>query len=326
MDYSQISVDERQIADVQREAYLKLRNIAKNEGLKFAANLYWEEKNGKEYLMQERAGKIKVVGSRVPHIEEFYQSYTSGQKDVVQEIIALRQQIDHNKHQISRSTISRVPTDAALILRKLEKDSLLGSHFIISGLQCIYAYETHANVRFKQSLQEKDIYNISKAAAKSLVLLGAMGDEKKLLKAAQQIDSTYRIFGSKGRYKLTNRNNFSVEFVCSENVENNWMLEVPRIESIAFCDKGLPVPFVCLAPHIFALYKYWQAQNHQDKKQSTRAEIDSKQAYAITDMVKQELGKCILEEDYTSVPNCITILKQQLATETQECFGRTYEL
>jgi hypothetical protein len=326
MDYSQITVDEREIADVQRNAYMKLRNISQNEGLKFAATLYWQELDGKEYLIQTKGGKTKTVGSRVPHIEEFYNSYTKAQKELVQEIVMLRRQIDHNKGQISRSTISRVPTDSALILRKLEKDGLLGGNFIISGLQCIYAYESHANVRFKQNLKDKDIYNITKAAEKSLVLLGTIGDEKKLFKSVMQIDPSYKIYGNKGRYRLTNKNNFNIDLLCSGNIESNWMLEVPRIDAIAFCDNGLPVPFVCLAPHIFAIYKYWQSQNYQDKKQSTRAEIDSKQAYVITDMVKQELGKCILNEDYTSVPSCITDFKDQLATETQECFGRTYEI
>jgi hypothetical protein len=326
MDYSQITVDERNIADIQRNAYMKLRNIAQNEGIKFAATLYWQELDGVEYLMQSIGSKTKVVGNRVPHIEEFYHKYTKEQRAVILEITALRRQIDHHKHQISRSTISRVPTDSALILRKLEKDGLLGTSFIISGLQCIYAYESYANVRFKQNLKDKDIYNISNAAAKSLVLLGTMGDEKKLFKALLQIDSTYKIYGNKGRYRLTNKNNFSVDLVCSETIESNWMLSVPRIESIAFCDNGLPVPFICLAPHIFALYKYWQSKNYQDKQQKTRAGIDSKQAYAITDMVKQELGKCITSEDFTAVPECITTFKDQLASETQECFGRTYEI
>jgi len=326
MDYSQITVDERNIADIQRNAYMKLRNIAQNEGIKFAANLYWQELDGVEYLMQAIGSKTKVVGNRVPHIEEFYKKYTKEQKAVVLEIVALRKLIDHHKHQISRSTVSRVPTDSALILRKLEKDGLLGTHFIISGLQCIYAYESHANVRFKQSLKDKDIYNISNAASKSLVLLGVKGDEKKLFKVLMQIDSTYKIYGNKGRYRLTNKNNFSVDLVCSENIESNWMLSVPRIEAIAFCDNGLPVPFICLAPHIFALYKYWQSKNYQEKHKGTRANIDSKQAYAITDMVKQELGKCITNEDYTAVPVCITTYKDQLATEAQECFSRTYEI
>ncbi len=54
MDYSQITVDERNIADIQRNAYMKLRNIAQNEGIKFAATLYWQELDGVEYLMQAR--------------------------------------------------------------------------------------------------------------------------------------------------------------------------------------------------------------------------------------------------------------------------------
>ena len=76
----------------------------------------------------------------------------------------------------------------------------------------------------------------------------------------------------------------------------------------------------------FCLIQILAIKKLSRKQQKTRAGIDSKQAYAITDMVKQELGKCITSEDFTAVPECITTFKDQLASETQKCFGRTYEI
>lgn len=327
MDYTKISVGERSIADQQRDAYEELRNIAKNEGSRYESELTWEIVKGQECLIQSLAGKRKVVGTRAPHIEEFYEKYTAKKKELLLKIMELRNKISQNKEHITRSTIARVPLDSALLLRRLEKENVLGKEFLVSGLQCIYAYESQANVRFKQDLKDKDIYNISKATEKNLVLLGNKGREKFLFQVLTELDSSYKIIGDKGRYRATNSKGFSVDLVCTDaGSGSGWMLKVPRIETIAFCDSGLPVPFICLAPHVFALYKYWQSKNYEDKLQATKAEIDSKQAYAITDMVKQQLGKCITEEDYTAVPDCIVDYKDQLATETEELFGRTYEI
>ena len=327
MDYSKISLDERTIMDAQRKAYTELREIARNQSARFESSLHWQEIKGTEYLIKTKGQERRALGTRAPHMEEFYKKYNKSKKELLAKIVALRHKIDEGRNHINHTMIRRVPLDSAMVLRKLEKEGYLGDNFVVSGLQCIYAYEAQGNVRFKQTLHDRDIYNISKATEKSLVLLGSNGDEKKLFESLLQIDSTYKIIGNKGRYRATNKNGFNVDLVCTtQNSASNWMLSVPRIETVSFCESGLPVPFVCLAPHVFALYKYWQSQNYQDKLQQTKAEIDSKQAYAITDMVKQELGTCITEEDYTAVPACITNYKEQLASETEEQFGRTYEI
>ena len=261
-------------------------------------------------------------------MEDFYKKYNDEKTEVLQKIAALKEKISLGRDQINRSTMNLVPLDSARVLRKLEGDGTLGSVFIVSGLQCIYAYESQANVRFKQNLKDKDVYNITKATEKNLVLLGSAGDEDKLFDAIKQIDPSYKIMGGKGRYRATNSNGFSVDLVCSaSDCKQNWMMSVPRVESVAFCESGLPVPFVSLAPHVYALYKFWQSKNHKDKQQDIKAEIDSKQAYAITDMVKHELGRCITQEDFSAMPECVSAYKDQLAEETEKAYSlETFDL
>jgi hypothetical protein len=328
MEYSKISSNEVSIAKMQREAYAELRKVAREQGAKFEASLHWTTYNGKEYLVRKKGANNKVIGTRVPLMEDLYAKYNEEKAEVLQKIAKLRDEISVGRDKINRSTINLVPLDSARILRKLEEEGTLGTLFVVSGLQCIYAYESQANVRFKQNLKDKDVYNITKATEKNLVLLGTAGDERKLFDAILAIDPTYKIIGNKGRYRATNANGFSVDLVCSaSDSKQNWMLSVPRVESIAFCESGLPVPFVSLAPHVYALYKFWQSKNHQDKQQAVKAEIDSKQAYAITDMVKHELGRCITEEDFSAVPDCVSAYKEQLVEETKQAFStETFDL
>ncbi len=327
MDYTKISSDERSLAESQRAAYIELRDIARNQSANYESELYWEVIKGKEYLVRKHNGATKILGTRAPHIEEFFLEYTNKRNELIQRIKYLRMVIDDCKDKISKTNIARVSQYSAQVLRKLDKERALGTHFLVSGLQCIYAYESQANVRFKQNIKDRDLYNISKAASQSLVLIAEKGMEKRLYSYLIQIDTTYRMFGQKGRYRFINAQNFSIDLVCSGiNDQNNWMLNVPRIETISFCDNGLPVPFICLAPHIFAVYKYWQAQNNKDKHKDTRADFDSKQAYAITEMVKKELGRCITVEDYSAMPDCITSCKEKLAQETEQMFSSSYQI
>ena len=322
MDYTKITSDERNLAEAQRAAYIELRDIARNQSENYESELNWEVIKGKEYLVRILNGHKKILGTRAPHIEDFYNDYTEKRTTLNQRITHLKAIILDCKCKILKTTIARVPQSAAQVLRKLDKEGALGTKYTVSGLQCIYAYESQANIRFKQTLKDRDIYNISKTAAQGLVLIADYGAQHKLFKYLREIDPTYKMFGDKGRFRMINKDKFYIDLICNNsNEQSAWMMKVPRIETISFCDSGLPVPFTCLAPHVFAVYKYWQAQNHKNNHQQTKASIDSKQAYAITEMVSKELGRCITEEDYSSVPECISEFKEQLAAEAHKNFS-----
>ena len=119
MDYTKITSDERNLAEAQRAAYIELRDIARNQSENYESELNWEVIKGKEYLVRILNGHKKILGTRAPHIEDFYNDYTEKRTSLIQRITHLKAIIHDCKCKILKTTIARVPQSAAQVLRKL---------------------------------------------------------------------------------------------------------------------------------------------------------------------------------------------------------------
>lgn len=267
-----------------------------------AYGMRWKTIRGVEYLFRERdrRGNGKLLGRRTPETEQILAAFQEGKARVQERLAAIRQQLDEQARLNKALRLARVPRVAARILRELEEHDL-GNAFTVLGTQALYGYEAAGGVQFLLELLASGDVDLLYDARKKITLVSSRLDGEGLLGLLKKADRTFEPIRKRG-FRAANAGQFMVDLVVgprsmresepvifgeddlvpSEVPGLQWLINAPKLETVAVDEDGQPVPFRVPDPRAFALHKAWLSR--QPTREPVKKPRDLAQARAVAQL------------------------------------------
>jgi hypothetical protein len=229
---------------------------------------------------------------------------------------------------VNRATgIVGLPTTPARILRECDARELLGGQIFVVGTNSLYAYEALAGVQFESGLlATADIDLLFDARRRMSIVAKEEIDEKGLIGILQNTDKSFAPQRKRG-FRAVNDKGYLVELirpqaknVLSDNRATalsddqndleaaaifglDWLINAPKVETVAIDERGYPAPIVAVDPRVYALYKFWLAG--RPDRNAVKAVRDRAQAEAVAFVAARYLGLDFTNGDLMALPEAI---------------------
>ncbi len=312
----------RQLVDTQ-QAY-EIWRVAKGESdRRFAGSMRWADRDGKKYLLR-KVGKTETsLGLRSKETEAAYDAFLRGRAENSDRLAGLSERLDKLAPVNVAVGIGRMPTIAARILRACDERHLLGKQLIVVGTNAMFAYEVQAGVQIDSGLiATADIdllYDARRHISFAVTGLATEG----FIGVLKKVDGSFAPAKPRG-FRAANRDGYLVDLIRPEakdvfrdnrsialsdlpdGLEGaalfglEWLINSPRLESVAIDERGYPVRLVVLDPRAFALHKAWISR--REDREAVKTVRDLEQARVAASIATRYLKKSFDSPELSALP------------------------
>ena len=288
----------------------------------WAAYVYgmrWKTIRGKEYLFKDRdrRGNGKSLGARSAETEALLASFQAGRVAAHERLQLVTERLQEQARLNKALRINRVPSVIAKVLRELDAAGLRDD-FTVIGTQALYGYEAVAGVHFILELLASGDVDLLYDARKKLTVVSDKLDGHGLLGLLKKADRTFECIRENG-YRAANAGQFMVDlviapqgmyspegvtfakadWVATEVPGLQWLLNSPKLDTVAIDEDGWPVPMRVPDPRAFALHKAWLSE--QTSREPLKKPRDLEQARALAKVVVEHLPHLSFDDTLTSL-------------------------
>lgn len=308
-------VDTRQLWDAWQAAWRRRAG--------YAGSLSWKEEKGSDYLVKvfddpgTRVRKMRSLGPRSPETERIYQEFRTGKEEAKERLDSLSRRLSEQARLNRAVDLGRVPTIASKILRRLDREGLLGHNVYIAGTNAIYAYEAAAGVFVRTDLLATGDLDILMEARARLRLTVTGEEPASVIDVLRSVDRSFKK-ADEASFRAVNRDGYYVDLIkaaanppwrderegfgegdllASSIANMKWVANAPKFEATAVGEDGQPVPMACPDPRAFALYKLWLGTKDDGRDPVKRAR-DVEQAHTVAAIVTQHLPQLPFEPEH----------------------------
>lgn len=296
----------------------------------YAYGMRWKKIRNVEYLFRERdrRGNGKLLGRRSEATEAMLAAFKSGKISAEERLERVKAQLDEQARLNKALRLARVPRVVARILRQLDAAGLHDS-FTVLGTQALYGYEAAAGVQFLLELLASGDVDLLYDNRKKITLVSSKMDGEGLLGLLKKADRTFECIRKRG-FRAANAGQFMVDLiiaprgmregkpvtfsdddlVASEVTGLQWLLNAPKLETVAVDEEGWPVPFRVPDPRAFALHKAWLSQ--RSDRDPIKKPRDLSQAVAVAEMVRAHMPHLPFEQALTSLHGDVRAMERLL--------------
>jgi hypothetical protein len=300
----------RQLIDTQ-QLYETLQSAELELDHSFRGSMAWKRVSGRDYLYRKREGEWQSLGGRSRETEQSHEKFHQGRAAVKARIKSLLAEIERMAPINRAMGLGRVPWLSGRILRRLDRQGLLGHGLRVVGTHAMYAYEGLASVHFAgEHVTTVDIDLLYDARA-SLRLAGPELARTGLIGQLRKVDRSFKV--ERGGFRAANDDGFLVDLIAPQprfaatrparsrigddeddqaaaEIEGlAWLQNSPGISRIVLDEKGFPLRMFAPDPRAFAIHKAWLS-DRSDREPGKRRR-DLAQARAVANM----LGICLPE-------------------------------
>jgi hypothetical protein len=298
----------RQLIDV-RQLYSVQQQAASDLAGRFSGTMFWKTVSGADYLYRRRKNSDKSLGPRSPKTEEQYHAFSIGKVSANEQYIGTSERLKAMAPVNKALGLGRVPKPVSKVLRKLEKERLLGREIVIVGTNALYAYEAAAGIFFSSGILATGDVDLLYDSRGGLKLWSENVSKRGLIGLLKSVDESYKKRRA-GDFCAVNKLGFMVDLITPaatnvmDSVKQNvgdspddlsaveisgliWLLNVPKFEAVAIGEDGLPVPIVCADPRAFAAHKLWLSE--QEDRDPLKKNRDRHQAEAVIQILKNRM-------------------------------------
>ncbi|MBL8669488.1 MAG: hypothetical protein JNK11_02445 [Alphaproteobacteria bacterium] len=285
MQFKELGREQQDVRDAARALFAAWDAAHGELTRDYQAAIGWKDVEGKPHLVRkEPDGPESDLGPRSPHTEELFQRFTDGRAALRARMHAMEHEIQKKAAAVRDADLGRLPRTGALVLRRLDRQGLLGAKAVLAGSSALFAYEAGAGVSLALREGARDSDGLIPDADKRLRLGTIAWDAKSLAEHLHHVDATFAP-GKGGRNQAVNGAGFTVSWVPMPAKPRqrdprgphdvNWLLTADTFEAIGFDEGGLPTRLVAPDPRAFALHKLWlseRADRPAEKKARDRAQ------------------------------------------------------
>ena len=292
--------------------------IALRHAKTYVYGMRWKRVRGTEYLFKDkdRHGNGKSLGRRTPETEALLLTFASGRAAAQERLGMITAHLGEQARLNKALRLNRIPRVVARVLRELDEAGL-HENFTVIGTQALYAYESAGGAHFLLELLASGDVDLLYDTRKKITLVSEKLDGEGLLGLLKKADKTFECIRENG-YRAANAGQFMVDLVtaprgmhvagkvtlgafdlvAAEVPGLQWLLNAPKVDTVAIDEDGWPVPIKAPDPRAFALHKAWLCGlNTRDPVKKPR---DLAQARAVAKLVREEMPQFSFEETLTS--------------------------
>lgn len=295
-----------------------------------AYGMRWKTVRGVDYLFRDSdaRGNGKSLGRRNADTEAILAAFQQGKQAANERLAGIRTALDEQARLNKALRLSRVPRVIARILRELDAAGLYKS-FTVLGTQALFAYEAAGGVQFLAELLASGDIDLLYDNRQKITLVSHKLDGQGLLGLLKRADRTFECI-RKRSFRAANAGQFMVDLivpprgmheaepisfadddlVAAEVPGLQWLLNAPKLDTVAIDEEGWPVPMRVPDPRAFALHKAWLSTRlDRDPKKKPR---DLDQARAVAALVREHLPHLPFSEAIRSLHGDVRALADQL--------------
>lgn len=287
-----------------------------------AAHTYgmrWKTVRGVEYLFRDSdaRGNGKSLGPRSAETEAILTSFLQGREAANERLAGIRAALDEQARLNKALRLSRVPRVIARILRELDAAGLYKS-FTVLGTQALFGYEAAGGVQFLTELLASGDIDLLYDHRHKMTLVSGKLDGQGLLGLLKRADRSFECIRKRG-FRAANAGQFMVDLivpprgmqvsdpvsfadddlVAAEVPGLQWLLNTPKLDTVAIDETGWPTPLRVPDPRAFALHKAWLA-NRPDRD-AIKKPRDLAQARAVAALVREFMPHLPFSEAISSL-------------------------
>jgi hypothetical protein len=327
----------RQLVDCE-QVYSAFRAAQREYRQRFTGAMAWKGVKGRQYLYRKKADVWRSLGARSPETERSYEQFRAGRAALKARRKSLDEEIRAMAPVNKAMRLGRVPWTAARILRRLEREGLLGQGVRVAGTHALYAYERMGGVHFRlEAVATRDI-DLLQDSRSGLSFVTSDLREAGLIGLLQAIDPSFQLTEA-GSFRAANDKGFMVDLItptlrnratqatprsdvpgdlAAVEIEGlTWLENSPSVEQVVLDDRGYPLTIVAADPRAFALHKSWLSLR-ADRDPAKRRR-DAAQARAVTAMLVAFLPHLRFDDScLNAFPDDVRALAAGLVDEARE--------
>ena len=287
-----------------------------------AAHTYgmrWKTVRGVDYLFRDSdaRGNGKSLGPRSEETEAILASFQQGREAANERLAGIRAALDEQARLNKALRLSRVPRVIARILRELDATGLYKS-FTVLGTQALFGYEAAGGVQFLTELLASGDIDLLYDHRHKMTLVSGKLDGQGLLGLLKRADRSFECIRKRG-FRAANAGQLMVDLivpprgmhvgdpisfadddlVAAEVPGLQWLLNAPKLDTVAVDETGWPTPLRVPDPRAFALHKAWLAS--RPDRDAIKKPRDLAQARAVAALVREYMPHLPFSEAISSL-------------------------
>jgi hypothetical protein len=295
-----------------------------------AYGMRWKKVRDVDYLFRDSdsRGNGKSLGRRTADTEAILAAFQQGKQAANERLAGIRAALDEQARLNKALRLARVPRVIARILRELDAAGLYKS-FTVLGTQALFGYEAAGGVQFLAELLASGDIDLLYDNRQKITLVSHKLDGQGLLGLLKRADRSFECIRKRG-FRAANAGQFMVDLivptrgmheaepisfadddlVAAEVPGLQWLLNAPKLDTVAIDEEGWSVPMRVPDPRAFALHKVWLSTRlDRDPKKKPR---DLDQARAVAALVREHLPHLPFSEAISSLHGDVRALVDQL--------------
>jgi hypothetical protein len=311
--------NQQRLHQVNSEQLFENYRSAQSHRATYQYGMRWKTVRGKEYLFKDsdRRGNGKSLGARSAETEQLLASFNAGRTVALERMRLLTEKLEEQARLNKALRLARVPSVIARVLRELDSAGL-HDEFTVIGTQALYAYEAVGGAHFVLELLASGDVDLLYDARKKLTVVSEKLDGDGLLGLLKKADRTFECV-RENSYRAANAGQFMVDLViapqgmqvqervtfanadlvATEVPGLQWLLNSPKMNTVAIDEDGWPVPMRAPDPRAFALHKAWLST--QVSREPLKKPRDLDQAKAVARLVQDHLPHLTFDDALTSL-------------------------
>ncbi|MBA3678421.1 MAG: hypothetical protein H0W74_13640 [Sphingosinicella sp.] len=331
IDFTEIDGDQaRQLINVEQVYSVRAASERRRH---YSGSMTWKRVSGRFYLYRKADRDWKSLGPQSSETEKIFDRFRAGRDEAKAHIADLDSRIRAIAPVNRAMRLGRMPAISAKLLRRLDREGLLGTSLSVVGTHALFAYERMAGVHLaSRHIGTQDI-DLLYDSRRELVLVSPEAREQGLIGILRKIDDSF-VPTAPGSFRAANASGFLVDLIqpllkghgpparsaiapqigdlqAAEIAGLIWLENSPAIETVVIDERGFPLHVPVPDPRAFALHKLWIYQ--RDDRDPIKRRRDRAQAEVIAALLAQYLPHLRFDDPaLAALPNALRVLAPQL--------------
>lgn len=278
---------------------------------KYRGSMFWRTVKQRDYLIKESGRIDKSLGPRSEETESIFNEFRRRKLESETRKRELSDELARQQRVNAALRVGRAPNVVIDLLEALRRAGIQ-DHFMVIGTNALYAYETHAGVRFSGDLTATTDVDFLWDSRKHLALASCDPDfnAQGLIGVLKKADSTFQVH-QKEPYRASNSKGYMVDvikrrpasffddheagqirpvsddFWAAKIINMDWLLSSPKFRQTVVAINGSMAEMVTVDPRAFVLFKLYMAG--KEDRDPFKKPRDRAQAKAVFKLIEERL-------------------------------------
>lgn len=286
---------------------------AESRAFNYRGSMFWKKTGDREYLCRQYGMRqSKSLGLRSVDTENILEEFKTGRRVATEHLNSLKSAMDRHYRVNVALRVGRVPNTVVDLLNELRRAGLQ-DHFLVIGTNALFAYETHAGVRFESDITATVDCDLLWDSRKRITLLSDSGDDFKksgLMGIVKKVDKSFVLQSDMG-YRAVNSSGYMIDvikrrpaslfddkehsrlshheddFWAAKIINRDWLLSAPKFRQFVTSVNGKVAQMTTIDPRAYVLHKLCLSQK-QDRDPIKKPR-DIAQARALFSLIQDRM-------------------------------------